>query len=141
MHVEELLWYINSSELHLLSSPPFAHFNPSILLHKTQTHPSGKDNCLFPLTPLHGWLFEHRSTNTNLYYYSSMTTYRVQYGNPDVYFQNGDAVNNLIEQDIGHFPIQTKSIPPQFMPLSLSQSTCAKLRGIPGVLVTEVGND
>ncbi|KAF9959393.1 hypothetical protein BGZ72_009758 [Mortierella alpina] len=70
-----------------------------------------------------------------------MTRYHVSYDNPEAFLKNGSKVNEVIEKESGELPIQTKSLPPQFLPLELSQEAVDKLRANSGVLVSELKDD
>ncbi|KXG52727.1 uncharacterized protein PGRI_079830 [Penicillium griseofulvum] len=63
---------------------------------------------------------------------------RVIYEDPEVFFENGRKIEEIIETDTGHPVIQTKSLPPFIVPQELTQDAIAKLKAITGIRVDEL---
>ncbi|KFY29519.1 hypothetical protein V493_02319 [Pseudogymnoascus sp. VKM F-4281 (FW-2241)] len=71
---------------------------------------------------------------------SNRTSTRVSYGNMESYTEHGRKVEEIIEKDTGHPVAQTRSLPPQPLPVELTESAITQLKALSGIKVEDVSS-
>ncbi|KFX88367.1 hypothetical protein V490_07695 [Pseudogymnoascus sp. VKM F-3557] len=69
---------------------------------------------------------------------SSRTAVRVSYNDGDAHHNHGTKVNEILEKDTGGPVPQTRSLPPVFLPVDLTESAISELKALSGVKVENV---
>ncbi|KAF9437937.1 hypothetical protein BGZ76_010480 [Entomortierella beljakovae] len=65
-----------------------------------------------------------------------LTVTKITFNDPDQYFEKGSEVDKILEEALGHPAIGTRSIPPMYLPMDLSEDVATKLKDM-GLIVTK----